>query len=144
MLECELAVLVDAAGVLQAVAPAIEIVGVRFARREDATAANLLLCNLGADRCIVGDWREWSGGDEQTLVTLSCNGEVVNRASATDAFGPPENAVAWIWQEIGNRGFRTQSETLLMTGACGSVIPAAIGNYRADFGTLGSLEFEVI
>ena len=144
MLECELALLVDADGLVQAHAPAIEVVGVRFARREDATAANLVLCNLGADRCIVGEWRDWPGDDAQTSVTLTHDGEVVNQASYTDAFGPPERAAAWIWQEQDQRGFHAQSETLLMTGSCGKVIPAAVGQYHADFGALGSLDFAVV
>lgn len=144
MLECELALLVDADGLVKATAPAIEVVGVRFARREDANAANLIACNLGADRCIVGDWRDWPAGDEPLPLTLTHDGALVNQATATDALGSPEQAAAWIWQEKDRRGFTTQSETLLMTGACGKVIPAVIGEYHADYGALGSLSFSVV
>jgi 2-keto-4-pentenoate hydratase len=144
MLECELAVLAGADGALLAVAPAIEVVGVRFARREDATAANLILCNLGADRCIVGEWQAWPTSSEQINVSLSHDGAVVNHASVTAAFGQPQHAAAWIWQEKTRRGFSTGNETLLMTGACGKVVPAQAGEYVADFGALGTLTFSVV
>ena len=143
MLECELAVIIDAEGNPQAIAPAIEIVLVQFARSEDMTAANLVLSNLGADSYIVGQFQKWSPPYGEATVQLRRNDELINQAALADSLGGPEKSVPWICQEAQARHYSIGSETLLMTGACGKVIPAEVGHYTADFGSLGKLEFEI-
>jgi 2-keto-4-pentenoate hydratase len=144
MLECELAVIVDADGNPQAIAPAIEIVLVQFSRPEDMTASNLVLSNLGADGYILGDFRDWSPPYDDFAIRLSCSGEVINQAQISDSLGGPESAVPWIVREATARGFSLGEGTLLLTGACGKVVPAEAGDYSADFGTLGSISFEIL
>ena len=143
MLECELAVVVDSFGNPDALAPAIEVVYVRFNRPEDMNAANLVLCNLGADAYIVGDFLPWAPPYDNVSVTLKRGAEVLNQASMTDALGGPEIAVPWIWQESIRRGFTPVADSLILTGACGNVVPAEAGHYEADFGALGTLRFEI-
>jgi 2-keto-4-pentenoate hydratase len=62
----------------------------------------------------------------------------------SDSLGGPETAVSWIVQEAEARGFSLGKETLLLTGACGKVVPAEVGEYNADFGPLGSIGFEIL
>ena len=144
MLECEVAVIVDADGTPQAIAPAIEIVLVQFARPEDMTAPNLVLSNLGADGYILGDFQDWSPPYSDTTFTLRCHDEVINQAQMSESLGGPESAVPWIVQEATARGFSLGDETLLLTGACGKVVPAKVGEYSADFGPLGRIGFEIL
>ncbi len=61
----------------------------------------------------------------------------------SDAIGGPEKSVPWIWNEASSRGFETRGDTLLLTGACGAVVPGERGHYKADFGALGTIEFEI-
>ncbi len=143
MLECELAVTVDADGQPRVVAPAIEIVRVQFSRPEDMTAANLVLTNLGADAYIVGQFQPWSPPYAEVTAELRRDGDLINRAPTTDSLGGPEHSVPWIWQEAVARDYPVGSETLLMTGACGKVLPADAGTYTADFGPFGELGFEI-
>ena len=143
MLECELAVLVDSSGEPKAIAPAIEIVYVRFTRPEDMTAANLVLSNLGADAYIVGRFVPWEPSYDSATCTLRRNTKIVAEASMADAIGGPEKSTPWIWEESRKRGFSGTGDTLLLTGACGDVIPADIGAYEADFGPLGRLTFSI-
>ena len=144
MLECETAVIVATDGTPLAIAPAIEIVLVQFSRPEDMTATNLVLSNLGADAYILGDFRDWSAPYDDTAVTLRRSGEVVNQARISDSLDGPESAVQWIVREASTRGFSLGEETLLLTGACGKVVPANVGEYSADFGPLGSISFEIL
>ena len=143
MLECELAVVTDRDGTPKAIAPAIEIVLVQFARPEDMTAANLVLSNLGADGYIVGEFQAWAPPYSEVSVELRRDDEVINQAAMSESLGGPEASVPWICQEAWSRGFAISADTLLLTGACGKVLPAEVGHYSADFGPLGQITFEI-
>lgn len=142
-LECEVAIIVDGEGRPKAIAPAIEIVLLRFARPADASAANLVACNLGADAYVVGEVLPWDPAFIDARVELRRGDEVVNRAAVTDALGGPQQAARWVCEEADRRGFACSDGTLILGGACGSVVPAAVGRYTADYGRLGTIEFEI-
>ena len=142
-LETEFAVLVDGDGQPMAIAPAIEIVFVSFSRKSDMTAPNLVVGNLGADLFLVGDFLPWDSLHSDVTATLSRNGEVVNEASMNEALGGPTAALPWVWEEMKIRGYPRQEDTLIMMGACGGVVPAEIGNYQADYGPMGTLQFTI-
>lgn len=142
-IECEVAVFVDNQGNPQSIAPAIEVVLVNFSEQSDMNAANLVACNLGADLHIVGEQVPWDPRFNDTTAILRHDGETVNEADMKDAIGGPENAAKWMWQEADDLGFELGGETMFMTGACGNVVPAEPGQYAADFGDLGKVEFEV-
>ena len=142
-LECEVAIVVDGEGCPKAVAPAIEIVFVRFGRPTDMSAANLVACNLGADAFIVGDFVPWDPAFNDARVELSRADESLNEAAMREALGGPGRAATWMWEEAKLRGFECADGTLFMGGACGAVVPADVGVYRADFGRLGAVDFEI-
>lgn len=143
-IECEVAVWVDDQGHPTSIAPAIEVVLVNFSNRADMNASNLVACNLGADLFIVGDPVPWKPDFNETTVSLSRDDETLNKAAMKDAIGGPETATQWMWQEAQKRGFTLGEETLFLTGACGTVVPAEVGNHTADFGLLGTIEFQII
>lgn len=143
MIECELAVLVDQNARPIAVAPAIEFVRVNFSRAEDLTAANLVLCNLGAERFLAGDFLPWERASEEVSVSLSRETVIVNQADMADALGGPVAAAPWMCGEAIKRGFSVKENTLLLTGACGSAVPADKGHYVADYGAFGKIEFRI-
>ena len=142
-LETEFAVVVDQDGQPKAIAPAIEIVFVSFSRKSDMTAANLVLSNLGADLYLVGDLMPWDSPHSDVTATMTRDGETVNDTSMNEALGGPTAALPWIWAEMRARDYPVQEETLIMMGACGNVVPAEKGTYRADYGAMGSVEFFV-
>ena len=142
--ELEIAVMLDAAGHPTAIAPAIELVYLKFGRDEDMSAANLVACNLGADQFIVGTPQPWSSDYDDLPITLTHNGEEVVATNTAEALGGPTQASAWMWREAQARQFDCQESTLLLTGACGQVVPGQVGSYRADYGPLGSINFEIV
>ena len=109
----------------------------------DASAANLVACNLGADAYIVGEVLPWDPAFIDARVELRRGDEVVNRAAVTDALGGPQQAARWVAEEANRRGFELSDGTLILGGACGTVVPAAAGRYIADYGRLGTIEFEI-
>lgn len=141
--ECEFAVMVDDIGLPKAIAPAIEIVYVKFERSSDLCAESLVASNLGADLYMLGEFAPWDDDFAELTVTLTCDGAVVNSAPMTDAFGGPRAGVNWMWREARRRKFRLGYRTLMLLGACGTPVDAAPGKYQADFGVLGAVEFAV-
>ena len=141
--ECEVAVIIDADGRPQQIAPAIELVYVKFAQPEDMSVENLVVINLGADAYIVGDFQPWQPEFNDLRATLFFGDKVVNEANMSDAIGGPESASKWMWQEAGLRGLNAGEGSLLLTGACGQVVPGNSGSYRADYGPLGEIVFEI-
>lgn len=142
-LECEVAIIVDDKGCPKAIAPAIEIVLLRFARPTDASAVNLVACNLGADAYIVGEVLPWDPTFMDARLELRRDGEVINQAAVTDALDGPQQAALWVSEEADRRGFELSDGMLILGGACGTVSPATVGRYTADYGRLGTIEFEI-
>ena len=142
-IECEVAIKVDANGRPKAIAPAIEIVFVKFSDQSDLTAANLVASNLGADAYILGEFQPWSDSFAGLKAELKRGTETVSQADMNDAIGGPESATVWIVGEAKKRGFACGEDTLLMTGACGPLIPAERGDYAMSIDGLGVVEFRV-
>ncbi|HSG89895.1 MAG TPA: hypothetical protein VLA56_11835 [Pseudomonadales bacterium] len=142
-LECELAIVVDAAGRPQAFGPAIEIVRSAFAADERLTAAKLLAANLAAWQFLSGDLLPWRESFTDTGVTLYHEGACVLEAALADGLGGPVEALPWMLAEAHRRQMPLTAGMVLMTGCCGAAVPAQAGHYRADYGPLGSIEFDV-
>lgn len=142
-IELEVATIVDADGRPKAIAPAIELVFVKFSNQEDMTAPNLVAYNLGADAYIIGDFVPWSEDFSDLKSTLLCDGEQVSEANMNDAIGGPKSATDWMYQEALARGFACPEDTLFMTGACGQLVPSKPGKYELSIPGLGALTFTV-
>ena len=143
-LECEIGILVDGDGAPQSAGPVIEVPRMAFADDADRTGANLVACNIAADRFIVGAQLPWRDVYGDVRIALTRDGETVTAAPASDALGGPHAALAWMLDEAHKRGLRIADGMLLITGACGGIHPALPGAYVADYGDLGRIEFEVV
>ena len=143
-LECEIGIVVDGDGAPQSAGPVVEVPRMAFADGADRTGANLVACNIAADRFIVGAQLPWRDVYGDVRIALTRDGETVTAAPASDALGGPHAALAWMLEEARRRGLRVADGMLLITGACGGIHPAAPGAYVADYGDLGRIEFEVV
>ena len=142
-LECEIGIVIDAHGAPKTAGPVIEVPRMAFADAEDRTGANLTACNIAADRYIVGAQQPLRDSYGDVQITLTRDGETVCSAPASDALGGPQAALAWMLDEARKRGLSVADDMLLITGACGGIHPAAPGQYVADYGDLGRVEFTV-
>ena len=80
---------------------------------------------------------------DDLVISLSHNGAAVNSGEVQDALGGPSSSAGLIWSEARARGYNLTPGLILMTGACGQVVPAEKGKYEVDFGALGSVYLEV-
>ena len=143
MLECEIGVVISGEGTPLTAAPVIEVPRMAFADSEDLNGPTLVACSISADRFIEGTQRPLLDSYEDIQVTLTRNGETLSSAPATEALGGPVAALEWMLNESRVRGFSVVENMLFITGACGGIHPALSGNYRADYGAMGSVEFIV-
>ena len=143
MLECEIGVVIGRDGTPKTAGPVIEVPRMAFADGEELTGINLVACSISADRYIAGTQSPLLESYEGIQVTLIRNGELLSSAPATEALGGPVAALEWMLRECRERGFPFAENMLFITGACGGIRPALPGSYRADYGTLGSIEFTV-
>ncbi|ASK35482.1 hypothetical protein CEK62_14410 [Alcanivorax sp. N3-2A] len=147
LIECELAVHVDDNGRPWAVAPALELVRLEFARPGDLTPASLAATNLGADGFVLGDAQPWSAALLDTLealmVRLYRDDQLVFEARANQSLGGVQQATSWMLERIAALGWSRQGSTLLMTGTVGQALPFQPGEYRADYGALGEVRFSI-
>lgn len=142
-LECEIGLCVDAFGNPISVCPVIEVPRFAFKVPTDALGPNLIACNVAADRYIVGDCLEIPKSFVAQSVTLCRDGEKLYSANLNEPLGGPMNSFAWMLAEANVREISIPSEALMLTGACGGIHPALPGNYVADYGSLGNIEFQI-
>ena len=142
-LECEIGVVIDGDGAPQSAGPVIEVPRMAFADDADRNGANLVACNIAADRYIVGEQRPLRDSYGDVHIRLTRDGEEVCAAPASDALGGPQAALAWMLNEARARGLELRDGMLLITGACGGIHPAVPGSYLADYGEFGRIAFTV-
>ena len=142
-LECEIGLVVDADGAPKTAGPVVEVPRLAFADDEDRDGVNLTASNIAADRFIVGAQQPLRDSYGDVAITLTRDGEQVCAAPASDALGGPQAALAWMLFEARARGLAVRDGMLLITGACGGIHPAVPGNYGADYGDFGRIEFTV-
>ena len=142
-IECEIACQCDSNGTVTAIAPAIEFACVRFPDPASATAPNLVAANVAAEKFLVGDMQTYDTNMDSIGLKLYRDDELVNEAVINESLGGPVAAARWIMAEARERDFDINPTNFLMTGACGEVIAAVPGQYRADYGPLGTLLFAI-
>jgi 2-keto-4-pentenoate hydratase len=73
-------------------------------------------------------------------MTLSRNGEVIDRGTGAAALGDPLAVVAWLANVLGENGIALEPGHLVMTGALHAAVPMQSGDeFCADFDVLGSV-----
>ena len=142
-LECEIGIIIDEEGNPQSAGPVIEVPRMAWATPDDAKGANLTACNIASDRYIVGKQLPLRDSYADNRVTLTRDEEVVLDAPLTDALGGPHEALAWMLGEAQTRNLKLADGMLLITGACGGIHRAEVGDYVADYGDLGTINFTI-
>lgn len=142
-IECEFALRVDADGRVDAVAPAMELVGPRLVTDGSFVGVGVVADNSAAAGVVLGgpvpvDQVDLAGGS----VELFADGESLVTGVATDVVGGPSGSVSWLAEHEAAHGRTIAAGTWIITGTCTGVTAVEPGvNYRADFGPLGSVSF---
>jgi 2-keto-4-pentenoate hydratase len=145
-LECEIAVITDGSGKPLGLMPAVEVVYLAFSRAEDLSIANAVAANLGADRYICGEVVRWDESTTQVPISVCKDGVEIATMTNNYSFGSPASGAAWLVDEGKKHGLWRDSEQrrVLLLGTCGNPIPAQPGQYRIDFGPLGTVDFSLV
>jgi len=131
-------------GAFEAIVPVIELPANRFPAGTEQMIADLAANNLGSARFIVGKSRVSPDDDLGELkVSLTKDGQSVRSGSAHATSKTQwENLIAVV-NQIVDQGYALHSGDLVLCGTAGSSQDAKSGKYRADFGALGAVEFEL-
>ena len=125
---------------IDAVLPALEIVGSRLAGGLAGAGRHLVTADGGANVALatgapVTDWRRFDLPAHP--VRLSLNGAVAAEGTGARALGDPVAVVVWL---AGHRGHLAAGE-VVSTGTCTGLVPVRPGDRLiGDFGEIGSVE----
>lgn len=144
-IECEVCIAVDADWQPRLIAPAIEFVRLTFTHPSDLTPANAVVANVGADRFLVGDFQDFDAMTDVPVKLEMAGEELLGLSTGIDAV-TIKRRLAW-FKEAGDRHRLARSaadDHLLLLGTMGQAVKAIPGKYRAVFGQLGTVEFDVL
>ena len=146
LLECEIAMRLDSSGRVDAVAPAIELVNARFADTGKVSGESIIADNSAGCAAILGapiSVDEAGDLDQITMALRDDNGEIAS-GSAKALLGGPHRSLDWAIAHEAERGRTIAAGTWVITGTCTGLTPTQWGAaYTADFGSLGSVGFEL-
>ena len=128
---------------IDALIPAFEIVGTRFAQVPYGDAGSVVAdCMLNAAMVLGTPITDWRGLDiPHHPVRLTIDGVVKGEGTGSDALGDPRNVLDWVVEKLRAGGIGLKQGQILSTGTCTGVIPFAHGQTAiADFGALGRVE----
>lgn len=132
-------------GAFEAVVPVIELPSNLRARMDgDLNAVDALAANVGSSRFLVGK----SGGTPDVVdpdgikIRLQKDGKTLHETTGSAVVGGQWKNLIAIVNEIVDQGYTLHGGDLVICGALGDIHVAEKGNYSADFGQLGILDFE--
>ena len=136
---------------IESVLPVIELPDLAFDNLSKLTGINIVATNVASNRYILGDKHtlliDFSLNSLTTQLTVfakdGSKNSVVITGKGSDASGDQWKALLDLVNHQLEKGNSLKREQLLITGALGKMVPATIGNYRADFGRLGQINFNI-
>jgi 2-keto-4-pentenoate hydratase len=129
---------------IKAVMPIIELPDVGFADMKRLTGVDIIAANVSAKQFIAGQPQLVDGVDLNTLtVTLSLDGQEMSQGIGAEASGDQWQAALWLVNTMIEQGWTIEPGNILLTGALGKMLPGNPGEYVADYGSFGTIIFEV-
>ncbi|MBL9172362.1 MAG: hypothetical protein JNL10_02405, partial [Verrucomicrobiales bacterium] len=107
-------------------------------------ARNTVAGNAGSQRYIVGTPVPVGAVEPDSVaVTLRRDGQSLNEAAGSAVAGGQWHNLRRVLNAITRQGYTIPAGSVILGGALGRVPPGERGQYRADFGALGSIEFDL-
>jgi len=124
--------------------PVIELPDLGFDQMKALKGVDIIAANVSARQFIVGHGKSIPSMDPNLVaVTLSLDGDEVNRGKGADALEDQWKAALWLTNRVLAQGWTLEPGQVIITGALGRMIPGKPGKYLADYGPLGSILFEI-
>jgi 2-keto-4-pentenoate hydratase len=129
---------------IDGIAAAIELPNLDYQSPEQLNALDIVASNVAAAYFLTGTFASPAQRDPNTVTaTLQCGGQPLNVGHGRDSMGDQWEAAMWLVNTMIEQGWTMHSGQILLTGALGKMIRAVEGRCSADFGDLGTLEFEI-
>lgn len=138
-----LADLDEARAAVEAAAPAIELPEMRMADPASAKAVDVVADMANACRVILGPKADLKdlADINQVKIKLLKDGQLVNEGQATDSSGDQFKTLMWLAEAVTSRGGQIKKGQVIITGAMGQLLPGEPGQYQAEYGSFGQIDF---
>lgn len=146
LLECEIALRVNAVGKVDAAAPAIELVNPRFLDTSKVAGASLIADNSAGCGVVVGEPVPIADAGDLSAIamTLHDGNDEIAAGSAQALADGAQGSVDWTLAHESSRGREIAAGTWIITGTCTGLTPTQFDRtYTATFSTLGSVSFKL-
>ena len=134
----------QAKGAVEAIVPVIEL-PVTYGRRMGKMATtDLVAVNVGSSYFIKGSPAHPDSLDPDAIkISLKRDGQVLHEAVGAAAQGGQWENLLTLINQIIDQGYTIRKGSLIISGALGKIQPGQPGKYHADYGDLGSVQFEL-
>jgi 2-keto-4-pentenoate hydratase/acetyl esterase/lipase len=131
---------------VQSIVPVIELPQ-NYARRMGTsalTAKDMVASNVGSTRYIVGTPKNAVGLDANAVkVSLKRDGQTLHETTGASVKGGQWTNLRMLLNQLTAHGHTVRAGSIVICGALGGPKPGEPGRYQADYGELGSIEFEL-
>jgi len=129
---------------VKAIVAVLEVPGGAVEDAHPSTTNDIVAWNINAKEMILGAEKDPAAVDPDSVaITCTRDGETVNTARGDLAAGGQWHTLLKTVNRVLQQGYILQPGQVITNGALGKITPAAPGRYRADYGPLGVIEFEV-
>lgn len=129
---------------IDGIAPAIELPTLFYRSPERLGAIDLIATNVSAAAYVLGEFESPAMRDPNAAQpVLECNGTELSRGAAREALGDQWEAARWLVNTALSQGWPLKRGQILLTGTLGKMVPASPGNCSANYGSWGTIDFQV-
>ncbi len=134
----------DIRSMVDAVAPAIELVNTRFDNALGASGFSTVADNSAASAMVLGEAIEPPSDLSVLAVTMSADGEELASGTGAAVLGDPYRSLLWVLGHEVSRGREVKAGTWAITGTCTGLVPCPPGEtVTASFDVLGDVQVTV-
>jgi len=140
----------DSFNLFDCIIPSIELVDFRFGNNIKDVGINNLISTNGASEFFIKGEKTYKLNEiniENQIVNLFINNKVVDSGNTNLVLGNPINSAIWLINKLSKLGEPMLEGQIITTGTCTKAIPIpsdGVCNIKADFGKLGTVEFDYI
>jgi 2-keto-4-pentenoate hydratase/acetyl esterase/lipase len=130
---------------VQSIVPVIELPQ-NYARRTSGgapTAKDMVASNMGSTRFIVGTPKKPMADADAIKVSLKRDGQTLHETTGAYVKGGQWANLRLLLNQLTAHGNTVHAGAIIICGALGGPKPGEPGKYQADYGDLGSIEFEL-
>jgi len=135
----------DLQAAVDKIAPAVELPDMLFKNLSDLDWKDLIALDVAPRRVIIGEVMDPHGVDVNTIAAAAkYKGQIVAQGVATNnMWGDQWSALLFLVEKLHLRGYQIKAGDFVITGAMNSLAFIERGNYRVDYGELGTIKFKV-